>query len=60
MRFCDLMAHSGVAGASRFTFGTGSSMWRILPLPSLSYFGAVRMVPYGSSKSLCVPRGADR
>lgn len=25
----------------------------------LTYFGAVRTVPFGSSKSLCVPAGAD-
>lgn len=27
---------------------------------SVSYFGLVRMVPFGSSKSLCVPAGADK
>jgi hypothetical protein len=26
----------------------------------LRYFGLVRMVPFGSSKSLCVPAGADK
>jgi hypothetical protein len=24
------------------------------------YFGAVRIVPFGSSRSLCVPTGADK
>jgi hypothetical protein len=38
--------------------GKSNCFWR--SLAALAYFGPVRMVSFGSSKSLWVPTGADK